>query len=247
MKLENLVRASDAGDAEIKLIDFGLSKYCANKLAENMVTKVGTSYYVAPQVLERSYTDKCDIWSCGVVAYLLMCGYPPFWGDTDAQILVKVTKGDFDYPSEEWQDSSSNVKEFIGSMLTLSENVRPNAKQMLSHQWLKEGTLPILLPKVGSGFRTNISEKPVSSSGNMNDQMTKRWFDASPAIAMTLVLFCACCVVGLILYARDTDKDKELMAAKQVPDDIFTILRGLPFNPATVMRVKPTLTSMFFR
>lgn len=80
--------ASKEDDAPLKVIDFGLSAQFAP--GQKMTTKAGTPYYVAPEVLRGSYTEKCDIWSAGVMAFILMSGYPPFYGEKDSEILAKV-------------------------------------------------------------------------------------------------------------------------------------------------------------
>ena len=92
LKAENLLFESPAEDANLKLIDFGVSSEClkGNKLKETL----GTPYYIAPEVLLQSYDEKCDIWSCGIILYVLLCGYPPFNGDNDQEILESVKKAD---------------------------------------------------------------------------------------------------------------------------------------------------------
>lgn len=92
LKAENLLFESDADDANLKLIDFGVSSECfkGNKLKETL----GTPYYIAPEVLLQSYDEKCDIWSCGIILYILLCGYPPFNGDNDNEIIDSVKKAD---------------------------------------------------------------------------------------------------------------------------------------------------------
>lgn len=102
-----------------------------------MKTKAGTPYYVAPQVLMGAYDEKCDIWSCGVIAYILLCGYPPFYGEKDEDILRRVKRGNFDFPSPDWDENSKNAKDFITKMLTYDPALRPSAATLLEHEWLK--------------------------------------------------------------------------------------------------------------
>ena len=79
---------------------------------------------MAPEVLRREYTKSCDIWSIGVITYILLCGYPPFYGDSDAQIFESVRIGRFDFPSPEWDDISDSAKAFIVEMLHKDPNLR---------------------------------------------------------------------------------------------------------------------------
>lgn len=72
-----------------------------------MKARLGTAYYIAPEVLKGEYDEKCDVWSCGVILYILLCGYPPFNGDTDLEIFERIKIGRFDFPSPEW-DCVSN-------------------------------------------------------------------------------------------------------------------------------------------
>merc|ERR1719284_1866395 len=123
IKPENFLMQNKTKEAEIKVIDFGLAK--DNSDGKEMTTKAGTPYYVAPQVLAGKYDEKCDIWSCGVIAYILLCGYPPFFGDTDPEILKRVKVGKFDFPSPDWDDISKDGKDFITQMLTRDAAKRP--------------------------------------------------------------------------------------------------------------------------
>jgi len=119
----------------LKVIDFGLAKQFTPGV--NMKTKAGTPYYVAPQVLAGAYDEKCDIWSCGVIAYILLCGYPPFFGDKDEDILKAVKKGYFDFPSPDWDAITPQAKDLITQMLTHDPVKRPSAEKMLEHKWLE--------------------------------------------------------------------------------------------------------------
>eukprot|EP00933_Yihiella_yeosuensis_P034131 TRINITY_DN27667_c0_g1_i1.p1 TRINITY_DN27667_c0_g1~~TRINITY_DN27667_c0_g1_i1.p1 ORF type:complete len:498 (+),score=94.47 TRINITY_DN27667_c0_g1_i1:94-1587(+) len=120
----------------LKLIDFGLATEIVP--GQVMHTKSGTPYYVAPQVLRGSYDQQCDVWSCGVIMYVLLCGYPPFWGDTDADVLSKVRLGNFTFNAADWNDISSDAKELIRRLLKFKPEERFTANQALQHVWIKE-------------------------------------------------------------------------------------------------------------
>ena len=95
---------------------------------------------MAPEVLNREYTKSCDIWSIGVITYILLCGYPPFYGDTDTQIFDSVRTGRFDFPSPDWDNISASAKDFICSMLKLDGLKRMTANESLRHKWIVEMT-----------------------------------------------------------------------------------------------------------
>jgi len=135
IKPENFLLEHPGKDAEIKVIDFGLAKmYDCNK-DQPMQTKAGTPFYVSPQVLAGKYTEKCDIWSCGVILYILLCGYPPFYGERDQDILKMVKKGKFAFPSPDWDDSTPKVKDLIVKMLAYEPDQRPSASDVMAHPW----------------------------------------------------------------------------------------------------------------
>jgi len=136
LKPENFLFYTAEENSHIKIIDFGLSR---NELPESgiMQTKVGTPYYVAPEVLRREYTKSCDIWSIGVITYILLCGYPPFYGDSDAQIFKSVRAGVFDFPSPDWDDISAEAKDFICALLRKNPAERLTANRALRHPWFK--------------------------------------------------------------------------------------------------------------
>lgn len=137
LKPENFLFSSKEEDAVIKIIDFGLSRH-DDMQKGIMNTKVGTPYYVAPEVLNREYTKSCDIWSIGVITYILLCGYPPFYGDTDNQIFDSVRTGRFDFPSPDWDGISENAKDFICSLLRRDPSKRLSASKALEHPWIRE-------------------------------------------------------------------------------------------------------------
>eukprot|EP00931_Biecheleriopsis_adriatica_P093302 TRINITY_DN67047_c0_g1_i1.p1 TRINITY_DN67047_c0_g1~~TRINITY_DN67047_c0_g1_i1.p1 ORF type:complete len:523 (+),score=139.81 TRINITY_DN67047_c0_g1_i1:28-1569(+) len=134
VKPENFLFHDPSPDSQLKIIDFGLA--CHYEVGEKMSTKAGTAYYVAPEVLKGSYDEKCDVWSAGVISFVLLCGYPPFAGDTDPEILKKVKTGNFEFRSPEWDGISQGAKNLITQMLTLDPSIRPSAEVVLQSPWL---------------------------------------------------------------------------------------------------------------
>lgn len=98
----------------------------------------GTAYYIAPEVLKEDYDEKCDVWSCGVILYIMLCGYPPFNGATDDEIFDKVRIGEFDYPKEEWDNISKDARDLVQHMLTLDPKKRYSAGECLAHPWFQK-------------------------------------------------------------------------------------------------------------
>jgi len=133
LKPENFLFQDRSENSELKIIDFGLSRF--EEENEYMTTRVGTPYYIAPEVLQKSYDKACDLWSIGVITYILLCGYPPFYGNTDQEIFASVTRGVFDFPSPEWDSISSEAKDLICQLLRKNPNERPTASQALEHRW----------------------------------------------------------------------------------------------------------------
>ena len=97
LKPENLLFSDNTPQAVLKVIDFGLSRSRRqtneDSKEEMMQTRVGTPYYIAPEVLAKNYTKACDLWSAGVILYILLCGYPPFYGSSEDSIFRRVKRG----------------------------------------------------------------------------------------------------------------------------------------------------------
>jgi len=101
----------------------------------------GTPYYIAPEVLNESYDEKCDIWSCGVILYILLCGYPPFNGESDTDIMRAVRKGIYDFPAEEWAGVSKEARDLVTNMLKYDPKQRLSSKECLNHAWIQKHDL----------------------------------------------------------------------------------------------------------
>ena len=133
LKPENIIFESKEEDSELKIIDFGLSrKYFMN---EKMHTILGTPYYVAPDVLKGNYDEKCDIWSIGTITYLLLCGEPPFKGNSNNEIFKKILYNEISFSNYGWRGVSEDAKSFIKYCLIKEPNKRPTAQEALSHKW----------------------------------------------------------------------------------------------------------------
>jgi len=100
LKPENILFESKKEDSLLKVIDFGTSRFYDPNIKMNQ--KFGTPLYIAPEVLKKKYTEKCDLWSCGVILYVLLCGHPPFEGKDDKEILEKVKIAKYDLSGSEW-------------------------------------------------------------------------------------------------------------------------------------------------
>mmetsp|Transcript_3047 Transcript_3047/g.7287 ORF Transcript_3047/g.7287 Transcript_3047/m.7287 type:complete len:552 (-) Transcript_3047:150-1805(-) len=138
LKPENFLFATqdEVGTTPLKLIDFGLSKrYSPGTM---LSTKAGTPYYVAPEVLSGSYGDKCDIWSIGVIAYICLCGSPPFYGRDTKDVLEAVTTADIHFEKKSWQNVSAQGRQVVLEMLSRDLDVRPSAAEALNTPWLKQ-------------------------------------------------------------------------------------------------------------
>mmetsp|Transcript_6533 Transcript_6533/g.15987 ORF Transcript_6533/g.15987 Transcript_6533/m.15987 type:complete len:514 (+) Transcript_6533:81-1622(+) len=137
LKPENFLFADKepVENSTLKVIDFGLASRFEPGVAM-MKTKAGTPYYVAPQVLQGSYTEACDVWSAGVIMYILLCGYAPFDGASDTETLTKVKRGHFIFPKEEWDGVSVDAKALIKKMLTMKPEDRITAEAALHDTWV---------------------------------------------------------------------------------------------------------------
>jgi len=136
LKPENLLYLKKGNEENnpLKVIDFGLSQTIDVKKILN--SKVGTAYYVSPEILQGSYNEKCDIWSAGVILYVLLSGEPPFNGPSDSVIYSKIKKMKFSFPPSRWSGISKEAKDLLNHML-VPEKERYSASQVLAHPWFK--------------------------------------------------------------------------------------------------------------
>ena len=137
IKPENIMitKREKNGCLQVKLIDFGTAKIFEKGQSENRY--VGSSYYMAPEVLKRKYDEKCDLWSIGVILYILLTGRPPFDGNDDEEILKNVEIGVYDKTSYPFPSLSSYAKDLINKLLQYDAKKRISAEEALEHQWFK--------------------------------------------------------------------------------------------------------------
>ncbi|RXH75302.1 hypothetical protein DVH24_030023 [Malus domestica] len=135
LKPENFLFTSKDEDSQLKAIDFGLSDFV--KPDERLNDIVGSAYYVAPEVLHRSYATEADVWSVGVIAYILLCGSRPFWARTESGIFRAVLKADPSFDELPWPSLSTEARDFVKRLLNKDPRKRMTAAQALCHPWLK--------------------------------------------------------------------------------------------------------------
>jgi len=135
IKPENILLDTKKNDI-IKIIDWGTARFFDKNKKMSKIS--GTPYYIAPEVLFEKYDEKCDVWSCGIIMYILLCGYPPFNGENDSEILAKIKLGKFVFPEEEWDAVSDSAKKLITKMLTFKPENRPSASECLDDPWIKD-------------------------------------------------------------------------------------------------------------
>jgi len=136
LKPENLLLKAGE-DTGVMLSDFGLSKIVGENA--RLETACGTPYYVAPEVLSASgYDLEVDLWSVGVITYLLLCGFPPFYGESLPEVFEQIMKADFDFPDPYWTEISTEAKDLISKLLVVDPKTRYTAKQALEHPWVKK-------------------------------------------------------------------------------------------------------------
>ena len=148
LKPENIliIERDSNGMPRIKIADFGTSKLVEKGHVQRKL--VGSSYYIAPEVLKKHYDEKCDLWSCGVIMYILLSGRPPFGGDNDKEIMDKVIIGKYDLETSPFDKLSSSGKDLIQKLLMIEPNKRLSAEQALTHPWFKENKSKELFNKI---------------------------------------------------------------------------------------------------
>ncbi|KAK7309360.1 hypothetical protein RJT34_06018 [Clitoria ternatea] len=144
MKPENFLFKSTREDSPLKATDFGLSDFI--KPGKRFQDIVGSAYYVAPEVLKRKSGPESDVWSIGVITYILLCGRRPFWDKTEDGIFKEVLRNKPDFRRKPWPTISNAAKDFVKKLLVKDPRARYTAAQALSHPWVREGGEALEIP-----------------------------------------------------------------------------------------------------
>ncbi|TPX46180.1 hypothetical protein SeLEV6574_g03357 [Synchytrium endobioticum] len=160
LKPENLLFRDRSDNADVMITDFGLSRVVDSDMY--LRTACGTPDYVAPEVLDQTGHGKpVDVWALGVITYVLLCGFTPFWcvtsppvhpGEDQRSLFAAIVSGQYDYDEEYWSAVSDSAKDFIDLCLTRDPAKRPAAGQALEHPWLSTDASTDLLTTVRKGF-----------------------------------------------------------------------------------------------
>ncbi|KAK3257063.1 calcium-dependent protein kinase [Cymbomonas tetramitiformis] len=140
IKPENFLLSTCSPDAELMAIDFGLSSFISP--GQKFQELIGSPFYVAPEVLKRCYSQEADVWSVGVMLYIMLSGIPPFWAESDAEIFKCILRGRYDLTGEPWPSISAPAKDLLAKLLEVDPSKRLTAVEALEHPWLAENAAP---------------------------------------------------------------------------------------------------------
>ncbi|XP_069940898.1 myosin light chain kinase A isoform X3 [Cherax quadricarinatus] len=166
IKPENILLATDEAYTRIKLTDFGLSKLAAD--ASQMTTFCGTPTYIAPELLQfggLSYNNKVDLWSLGVVLFVSLAGYPPFYSDDDGRLRYKIKNAVFNFNNSLWTEISDEAKDLITKLLVSEPSQRLDIEETLRHSWLQDGEMQ----RRALSFLEKDSNSPTKKRGLENE------------------------------------------------------------------------------
>ena len=139
LKPENLLYANGEDNALIKVSDFGLAKFLIPKTQEKLFTACGTPSYVAPEIISSlGYDNKVDCWSLGVILYVMLCGFPPFYADDNNTLFNLIKGSSYDFPSPYWDSVSDKAKDLIRKLLIVDPKKRLSCEEILKHPWLTQ-------------------------------------------------------------------------------------------------------------
>ena len=135
LKPENLLYETKDDESVIKISDFGLARFLTQ--GDYASTACGTPGYVSPEIISgKGYGKEVDYWSIGIVAYILLCGFPPFYDEDNTALFEQIKGGKFEFPSPYWDDISEQAKDFIKALLEVDPVNRLSGEEIFEHPWL---------------------------------------------------------------------------------------------------------------
>ncbi|KAL7553234.1 hypothetical protein ACHAWF_016495 [Thalassiosira exigua] len=148
VKPENIVFETDKDGSPIRIVDFGFArKHFEDSFEPYMSTIVGTTHFLAPEVLRQKYDKSCDVWSAGVVAFAMLCGYLPFNGRSKKEVFDAIKRGKLQLRSRDWSGTSKDAKDFVRRLLRSNPKRRMTIEQALQHPWIKNHKSNEVAPK----------------------------------------------------------------------------------------------------
>jgi len=177
LKLENLLLASPDDTPHIKIVDFGLAKMNGKKGCK-MGTICGTPQYVAPEIIESAesyaaYGKAVDMWSAGVVLFILLGGYPPFHHDNESVLFEQIRQGKFQFDEEVWNTISTNAKDLIQKLLNVDPSARYTADECLQHAWFSGRPSSLPLNTTSENLRRNYRKQFQEDSAKLPEEIVE--------------------------------------------------------------------------
>ncbi|KAJ6908571.1 hypothetical protein NC651_018847 [Populus alba x Populus x berolinensis] len=155
LKPENFLFADASESSQLKAIDFGLSIFF--EPGQRFREIVGSPYYMAPEILRRNYGPEVDVWSTGVILYILLCGVPPFWAETEEGIAHAIVRGEIDFTRDPWPKVSEEGKDIVKKMLDQNPYNRLTVEEVLENPWIQNARdVPNI--SLGENVRTKIKQ-----------------------------------------------------------------------------------------
>ncbi|KAJ9701436.1 hypothetical protein PVL29_006682 [Vitis rotundifolia] len=230
LKPENFLFADASEASPLKAIDFGLSIFFEPGQRFNEI--VGSPYYMAPEVLRRHYGPEVDVWSAGVILYILLCGVPPFWAETEEGIAQAIVKSVVDFERDPWPQVSEDAKDLVRRMLDPNPYHRLSVEEVLAHPWIKNATS---IPNVSLGENVRTRIKQFSLMNKFKKRVLRVVADNLPNEQLD--------GIRKVFHMMDTDKNGNL-SFEELKDGLHKI--GHPVADPDVKMLIEAVSSFFF-
>ncbi|XP_021658434.2 calcium-dependent protein kinase 24-like [Hevea brasiliensis] len=214
LKPENFLFADAGEKSQLKAIDFGLSIFFEPDQRFSEI--VGSPYYMAPEVLRRNYGAEVDVWSAGVILYILLCGVPPFWAETEEAIAHAIVGGKIDFARDPWPRVSEQAKELVKSMLDQNPYNRFTVEEVLEHPWIHNASD---VPNVNLGENVRAKIKQFSLMNKFKKRVLRVVADNLPDEQVD--------GIKQMFYMMDTDNTGDL-SFEELKNGLHNIGQPLP-------------------